>query len=650
MDLKTLLEEVPCSVCKSSFTDLTQLPCLHSFCQQCLNNLERPFLGVVTCPHCRDSESGNLGESPTNFCANSSLDVVDIKDRDTNGVSCGNCDKTSAQFFYCFQCCVFWCDACITGHNMIRENKEHRTLVLKHVQGEDMLNRTAFCPKKNHKEQELKLFCKKCEVAICNACAATDHKGHANKLQEETTNVKAVSKLLKQTALERRNEVSKLAQNSTEVHKQVADVKSRVQTTADHMTAVIEAQKQGIFNTVDSEAKEWLERLELKKSEVENQMKMAESAFEKFEALLNRYSNAEVQGFKETVAIIFQEQSAQSSRDIRDPGVVPCFRFTESKNLLKMLNNEGIGSVKTVAQHASEPITAPQEQHVRSNPFEAQAEARRFRSVLTFGQRGSSVGMLKCPWGLAVNDRNEIVVTEFGNHRVSVFSSDRNYLRSFGKFGELYYPTGIVYNNGKILVASRDNHRIQIYSSKGECLSEFVGLKDFHHQLKYPCGLSVAKDGNVIVADTGNKVIKIFSIGGDFLSKFGGECSFVDPYHCIQHKNYFVISDWGDHCIKIYDLNGKFLYTIGKEGVRDGEFNHPSLLSVNKEGQLMVCDSGNDRVQLFDLSSGKFVAKFGSEGSSTGEFNRPVSTAILDDGRIVVSDCENHRIQIFDSI
>ena len=72
-------------------------------------------------------------------------------------------------------------------------------------------------------------------------------------------------------------------------------------------------------------------------------------------------------------------------------------------------------------------------------------------------------------------------------------------------------------------------------------------------------------------------------------------------------------------------------------------------MSVNKEGLLMVCDSENYRVQVFELS-GKFVTKFGSKGSGRGEFKFPVSTASLSDGRIVVSDQINHRIQIFDQI
>ena len=61
----------------------------------------------------------------------------------------------------------------------------------------------------------------------------------------------------------------------------------------------------------------------------------------------------------------------------------------------------------------------------------------------------------------------------------------------------------------------------------------------------------------------------------------------------------------------------------------------------------MVCDVGNRRVQVFELS-GKFVTKFGSEGSETGEFKYPSSTANLSDGRIVVCDHGNHRIQVFE--
>ena len=45
MDIKTLLdnlhEEVSCSVCMCKFTDPKQLPCLHSFCLQCLNGIQR---------------------------------------------------------------------------------------------------------------------------------------------------------------------------------------------------------------------------------------------------------------------------------------------------------------------------------------------------------------------------------------------------------------------------------------------------------------------------------------------------------------------------------------------------------------------------------------------------------------------------------
>ena len=89
------------------------------------------------------------------------------------------------------------------------------------------------------------------------------------------------------------------------------------------------------------------------------------------------------------------------------------------------------------------------------------------------------------------------------------------------------------------------------------------------------------------------------------------------------------------------------MFKFGKKGHGDGELDTPRGLSVDKAGHLMVCDVGNHRVQVFELS-GKFVTKFGTKGSGIGEFDDgPDSIAVLSDGRIVASDWGNDRIQIF---
>ena len=288
-------------------------------------------------------------------------------------------------------------------------------------------------------------------------------------------------------------------------------------------------------------------------------------------------------------------------------------------------------------------------EHVYGSPFTVEVKPRQFRPVLSFGQLA---GMFNWPWGVAVNERNDIAVTDVGNNRIQVFSSDGTVLRTFGtkgdKQGEFDYPSGIAFDkNGNIIVADCRNHRIQCFSEQGKHLNTFSSKGSLDHQLNGPHGLSLDSDGNVIVADANNKLIKIFYPNGQFLRKIGVVGSFTFPFHCIQYDKYLIVSDSHEHCIKVCDRDGNFLYKFGKKGEGDGEFNEPRCLSVNKAGRLMVCDEGNHRVQVFE-PSGKFITKFGTKGSGIGEFNRPVSTAVLSDGRIVVSDYLNCRIQIFE--
>ena len=650
MDIKTLLhnlhEEVSCSVCMCSFTTPKQLPCLHSFCLHCLNGIQRTsgIHGKITCPECRKQfdipESGNPSEFPTNFRINRLLDVLAIKECNTAGVKCGNCDKRRAETLYCFQCCSFWCAECISAHNIIRANKQHKTLALKDFQDQDIeavLKRPAFCQTKNHENKELEFFCKVCQVAICNACAVTEHEGHAKVILETATNEKKLQivsriKSLKDIEQEKRNQVEKIEQDSIEVQVQVADVKSKIQNSVEQIIAVIEAKKQDIFNAADKEANDCLKGLALKKDQIEDELKKIQSAINRAETLLEQSSNTEILRLSTTFVTILQEHGVQVNFD----SSIPRFSYIDNVNLINILKTEGIGNVKTAFNGTKAQ----------------QARAKCFRPVLSFGEEGNSVGKLQTPWGVAVNDRDEIAVTD--NSRVSVFSSDGTHLRSFGskgsENGEFSCPRGIAFDkHGNIIVADTGNHRIQVFSGNGKFLSKFGKEGSLDHQLNCPHGLSITRHGDIIVVDRSNKLIKIFSSSGECLHKFGGEGSLVDPLHCIQQGEYFIVSDFEDQCIKMFDREGNFAFKFGMKGNKDEQFKKPAFLSVNKEGLLMVCDYFNHRVQVFDLN-GKFITKFGSEGSRAGEFRTPVAIASLCDGRVVVSDSRNHRIQVFDQM
>ena len=290
-------------------------------------------------------------------------------------------------------------------------------------------------------------------------------------------------------------------------------------------------------------------------------------------------------------------------------------------------------------------------EHISCSPFTVILKPFQVKPVLSFGKEGSGDGMFKFPFGVAVSDRDEIVVADHVNHRVQVFDSNGTFLRSFGhkgeNAGELDNPTGIAINKDRnIFISDWGNHRVQIFSWEGRHLGSFGGKGSLDSQLSGPWGLSLDSTGNVIVTDTGNRLIKIFTPDGRFVMKIRGRRSFSWPVHCVHCGEYFIVSDSLEHCIKVFNREGHFQYKFGKQGQLDGEFNYPSFLSVTQSKRLLVCDRNNHRIQVFELD-GKFVGKFGTYGSKLGEFKEPFSVAVLSNDQIVVCDKNNHRFQIF---
>ena len=312
MDIKTLLdslhEEVSCSVCMTTFTDPKILPCLHTFCLHCLNGILRTSgrYDIFACPECRKEvqvpSSGNLQDLPTNFRMNSLLDVLAIKECHTAGVKCANCDKSSKHSSYCFQCCAFWCDECIIAHNLIKANKEHRVLALKDFEDqdiEDVLKRPAFCQQKHHEKEELKFFCKNCDVAICNLCVATIHDGHAKIVLEEAASerkiqVKSVIEKQKKTIEHKKTKIADLERQCNQIEARGDAVKRDIHKFAENMIAVIETKKKEMLNKADKQIKESLGCVRTQQCEVKRRVERLETAVEKAETLLKRCTNAEI--------------------------------------------------------------------------------------------------------------------------------------------------------------------------------------------------------------------------------------------------------------------------------------------------------------------------------------------------------------------
>ena len=133
----------------------------------------------------------------------------------------------------------------------------------------------------------------------------------------------------------------------------------------------------------------------------------------------------------------------------------------------------------------------------------------------------------------------------------------------------------------------------------------------------------------------------------EFESKFGSvgtsEGEFNHPFGCTISDSRLFISDSGNNRIQVFDLLNTFLYEFGSFGTGDGEFDNPKgMYAVNSE--IYVLDSGNKRVQVFDLT-GVFQREF--DGSTSDVFND--AEFISGKGsEIYVSDRLNSQIQVFD--
>ena len=115
-----------------------------------------------------------------------------------------------------------------------------------------------------------------------------------------------------------------------------------------------------------------------------------------------------------------------------------------------------------------------------------------------------------------------------------------------------------------------------------------------------------------------------------------------------RQGNLYVMDSLNDRVQK-FDNDGMFISMWGSSGDQDGQFHcgNYCMLAVDNKSNVYVTDIGNSRVQKFD-SNGKFLTKWGASGEGDGQFSHPFGIAVDQQGSVYISDVGNTRIQVFD--
>ncbi|XP_068713785.1 E3 ubiquitin-protein ligase TRIM71-like [Montipora foliosa] len=697
MDIPKLLfnlrEEASCPVCQDILRDPRYLPCLHSFCLNCLINWHRASGGQadLRCPkcqgRCRVPESGGLKDLPTSFFLSGFIDALAIKESDKTQVTCGNCDKKSSKTSYCFECCKFYCDECLIGHNIIRSYKDHRVLAVKDFHEKDyevVVKRPVFCSRKGHEKEELKFFCKICsENSVCQTCVILHHAGHKVTLIHEEAEARKIEIAgLIQTPRDNLYAKVKMVTQIDEEYAQLVqrseDMLRDVDIFVDNLMRRLQEERQNIKSAVETETKKSLENLTTKKTVIQEEIKKIELALEKAEKLLTQSTDAEVVQLKKPLQTIL-ERVAQVKPVERDPKSLFELDFVENNKILETINSGGIGLLKfptdakesvvegkglyegTVGREAQFNLTtrkaaAERYYNKNDNVMVDLRDGRGQECITTFLVNDNKDGTYKISYCPTFEGKFNLSVKVNEQHirgsPFSVFIKPFNVkpVLSFRKQGwndgMFSYPSGVAVNS-RDEIAVTSNHKVQIFDCKGNFLRSFGRQGSEKGQFQDPGGIAFGKDRNIYVADEGNHRIQIFNEEGRYLSMFGGEGSLDsqlnDPYGLSLDSNgNIIVVDNGNKFIKIFSPDGKFLTKIGG----------PSSLSdpihcVQSGDYLIVSDCGDHSVKVF-TREGYYKYQFGTRGKGNGEFDHPRCLSVSKSGHVLVCDWFNNRVQVFE--
>ena len=641
--LKKLEDQLTCPICLEHLTNPKTLPCLHSFCQHCLQAVPLELVEsakyLITCPSCRSScevpETGVAGLT-TAFLVNNLIEVYGLLKKVSvpgGDVSCDNCEKSNA-IRYCKECSLFYCQECLRYHNKLKSNTDHKVLSLDEVANTAyQLPKGDVSMKCSSHDKPLDIYCETCEELVCQHCTVRIHKDHDYDVVSD-----AYSK--QQQALE--DSLQPLKKQIMRVSEGLAGLIERreeITRQGEEVKAEIDATTQEIIEQVQERGRKLREEVrvavEAKVGVVNEQVKQAETTLGQATECLEY--------IEQCLKVGTPQQVLSSKAQMRD----------HSQRIVSLVEKEKCEPL----ENADIVLNKPQQiigifniiGNVQYSLFPSKLHISK-KQLWLVGRESTCTISLSSPDGspspfpfsliscyLSPPDNEQPVEcsvkesSQSGEYQITFTPNTRGLHQMHVRVG------------GKDIPGSPVSIPVSIPpEERGTPVNIITGLEG-------PWGVDVSEDGLVIVSEHSKHCVTILNKKGEKIRSLGsrgtGRGQFNSPRGvAVTGRGTILVVDSLNHRIQQFTMEGQCISCVGKQGKGPLEFNNPNGIAVNKTtGHVFVADEDNSRIQVLnpDLSFSHIF------GSRKGQLNHPRDVIVFDSETVYVADTCNHCIQQF---
>lgn len=608
-NLHALREKITCFVCKKQYCKPKTLPCLHSFCLSCLASLQQfePATKKIECPKCQKMitvEGESLNTFPDAFVINRQISEFTFLQK-VHGVveaTCEKCTEKSVRAtMFCDGCGKFVCDLCISIHKKWSEFSSHKLLVLSDLKEcyHKYIPNGALQTTCQQHEKECSIFCETCHKEICHECIIRSHRDHQyNLINDSAAQHKLATKeklqMIETAPSELDSAIKQLKKLSHDLEQEGNSVKAKIESNFKEIEVAVAKQKMALIRDATMAVMGKGKLLDKQRLEQDRIKQKVVSCKDFVNCMIDTDHNSEFFVLKKQMCDRMTEVSKEFSATDLTPIEQPHLRFTFDQTIIKHLSATGSVNDGSFLHVGYSSIA-------KGAPSSGWLSQFFVKEVVTF-YIALSPSFFKIR-----NNPADTITAEIGCVRDNSVC-----------------PTTVTINtNGFATVQCS-------FAERGRYI--FIVMIGSQHVSGSPHTLFVQPSSSNQFHAPVRSITKLSSPKG----------------LVVNHKNQIIISQEGLHSITLFGKRCRKILSFGSRGDGEAQFNHPSGVTVDKQGFIYVCDSKNNRVQKFD-GDGNFVKQFNGEESVYGYLNQPTGININEEDELFVVDRGNGHIVVLNT-